>query len=136
MLKLAQRRVFYVEDDVSNRAIAQMILESQGAIVGFERWGASSTIPRLRKFMPIDVILLDLMFPGGITGYDVFDAIQREPDLMGIPVVAVSAADPAMEMNRVRDLGFSGFISKPVDMRRFPDQVAAVIAGETVWYAG
>lgn len=133
---LKDRRIFYIEDDVKNRAIAQMLLEGQGARLGFERWGREAAIERLRAFLPVDAILLDLMFPRNVSGYDVFAHIQAEPDLCHIPVIAVSAADPAIEMPRTRDMGFAGFISKPLDIMLFPEQIASVIDGQAIWFAG
>jgi len=37
------------------------------------------------------------------------------------------------EINRVRELGFTGFISKPLDQKRFPEQVKRILHGEQVW---
>ncbi len=100
--RLRNKRIFYVEDDVKNRAIIQMILEREGAIVAFERWGRSETVEKIKEFMPVDLILLDLMLPRGVTGYDVYDNIREIKDLEKIPVVAVSASDPAVEIPRSR----------------------------------
>jgi CheY-like chemotaxis protein len=134
MVVLNGKRIFYVEDDVKNRAIAQMILEQAGATVGFERWGREDTLTKLRAFLPIDLILLDLMFPNNVTGYDIFDAIQRDLTLASIPIVAISASDPTIEIPRARQKGFKGFISKPINLKQFPLQIAGYMRGENLWY--
>lgn len=131
--RLRNKRIFYVEDDVKNRAIIQMILEREGATVAFERWGRSETVEKIKEFMPVDLILLDLMLPRGVTGYDVYDHIREIKDLEKIPVVAVSASDPSVEIPRTRKKGFSGFISKPVSMHTFPEYIEQVLQGETIW---
>ncbi len=135
MMLLQGNRIFYIEDDLKNRALTMMILEQAGARVGFERWGQKDAIARLTAFLPVDLILLDLMFPRNVTGYDVFDAICREPLLADIPIVAVSASDPEIEIPKTREKGFAGFISKPIDLRLFPKQVASFINGEHIGYA-
>lgn len=132
---LKNKRFFYVEDDVTNRAIVQLILERQGASLQFERWGGNDAIARLHDFMPVDLIMLDLMLPEHVSGYDVFWAIRQDPSFGHIPIVALSAADPAIEMPKTRALGFAGFISKPISLRDFPSQIAALLAGEFVWSA-
>lgn len=132
---LKGKRIFYVEDDVRNRAIVQLVLEQHGATMDFERWG-KDTIERLRAFAPIDIILLDLMFPDRVTGYDVYQAIRREPEFDHIPIVAVSAADPAIEMSKTRAMGFDGFISKPIHLVVFPKQILSVLQGQHIWYGG
>jgi CheY-like chemotaxis protein len=132
-MKLEGKRIFYVEDDVKNRSLVQIILEQAGATIGFERWGKDQTLPRLRAFAPVDLILLDLMLPRGVTGYDVFDAIRAEPEFAHVPIVAISASDPSIEIPRTRARGFAGFISKPIDLQSFPTQISTLINGQQIW---
>jgi CheY-like chemotaxis protein len=79
---------------------------------------------------------MDLMFPKGVTGYDICQAIRAVPDLAAVPIVAVSAADPSEAIPQTRKLGFAGFISKPINFQTFTRQVASIIAGEAVWDDG
>ncbi len=134
-MSLKGKRIFYVEDDVGNKAVAQLILEMAGVLFAFERWGTENTIAKLRAFMPVDLIMLDLMLAHQVSGYDVFEAIRREPEFGHIPIVAVSAADPSVEIPKARDKGFAGFIGKPISLRLFPRQIAELINGGQVWYA-
>jgi CheY-like chemotaxis protein len=132
MMLLSGKRIFIVEDNLANRAIEQLLLEQAGAKVAFERWG-TETISKLKLCMPIDIILLDLMFPNKITGYSVFNDIRACPEFQHIPIVAVSASDPSSAIPRARTHGFNGFISKPVDFDRFAKQVAEIIEGQSIW---
>lgn len=129
---LADKHIFVVEDDASNLAIISAILRRHGGRVSYERWGRE-TARLMAQRGNIDIILLDLMFPGGVTGFDVFTAIRERPELAAVPVVAVTAADPAEKLRQAMDMGFSGFICKPIDRRTFPEQIAAVLAGKQVW---
>ena len=129
---LSGKRVFIVEDDPTNMAINAVTLKREGAIVIQDFW--NTNIPDLvRKHEP-DVILLDLMLRHDINGYDIFDELQANPETAHIPVIAVSAADPDVEINRAKKKGLSGFIGKPILPRLFAKQIAKVIAGEHVWY--
>jgi CheY-like chemotaxis protein len=129
------KRIFVVEDDSSNLAIIRTILLRQGASVPFDVWG-SGTIDILRNSLPIDLILLDLALPRGVSGYDVFDQIRVTPELAKIPVVIVTAADPSTEMVKARTKGVNGFISKPIKYGSFAQSVASVLRGEAVWDDG
>jgi CheY-like chemotaxis protein len=129
---LRNRRVFIIEDNVANRAIEQFLLEQVGAKTAIERWGTEA-VERLQKFMPVDVILLDLMFPDGITGYEVFDKIRAHAEFDSIPIVAVSASDPNTAIPLTKARGFAGFISKPISTPLFAQQILQVIQGEAVW---
>jgi two-component system cell cycle response regulator DivK len=36
-------------------------------------------------------------------------------------------------MNKARNSGFDGFLGKPLDPDRFPDQIRNILAGEPIW---
>jgi two-component system cell cycle response regulator DivK len=56
--------------------------------------------------------------------------------MSGTRVVAVTAEATEGNMRRAREAGFDGFIAKPIDPDRFPDQVKAALRGEQVWDLG
>lgn len=129
---LKDKRIFITEDNIFNRSIMEFILEREGAQIAFERWG-TDTISRLKKFAPVDLIILDLMFPRGVTGFDVFDNIRVYPEFATIPIIAVSAKDPDSAVPECKSKGFSGFISKPINHMIFAQQIVTLIEGEQVW---
>lgn len=129
---LKGKRIFVVEDDARNKTIVQMLLERAGAIVTCERW-VPAIMQNLKAFSPVDAILLDLMLPNNTTGYDVFKQIREQQEFNNVPIIAVSASDPSEAIPRTQDLGFAGFIAKPVDFHRFAQSVAECMAGQSVW---
>jgi len=133
MASLDKKRIFMVEDNLENRIIFQLALVRTTAVLEFDRWGRD-TLRKLNWFMPVDLILLDLMLPHGESGYDIFDQIRKVPDFAHIPIAAVSASDPNIAIPKCREKGFSGFIAKPIDDDLFVDQLEKLINGESVWY--
>lgn len=130
---LKDKNIFLLEDDPINYSVILTILRQHGAITTHDYWG-DTTLSRLKSHpMPLDLILLDLMLPGQASGYDLYDAIREIPELENVPVVAVSAADPDVEIPKARAKGFCGFISKPINRRRFPEQLVQILDGETFW---
>jgi CheY-like chemotaxis protein len=73
-----------------------------------------------------DLIVIDLGLPD-IDGQTLIAFIKRVPELKGIPIIAVTAwpEDSAREMAEA--YGCDGFISKPINTRTFPDQIAKFI---------
>jgi two-component system, cell cycle response regulator DivK len=132
---LEKRRIFIVEDNAQNRIVFRMALTRHGASVDFERWGRDA-IHRLKEVAQIDLIILDLMLPLGVSGFDVFDQIRACDQFATVPIVAVSAMDPAIALPLVRSKGFSGFIAKPIDTSLFPQQIARILNGENIWHVG
>src|SRR5579871_6327504 len=103
---LRGKRVLVIEDNLSNKAIVQALLEREGAKVFVDRWG-KELVDRLRVYAPVDLILLDLMLPGQVSGFDVFKQIHQQQEYANIPVVAVSAADASTAIPQAQALGFS-----------------------------
>lgn len=133
---LQGKHIFIVEDNVQNRVVFQMLLRKHGATVDFERMG-HDTVVRLKNTMQIDMILLDLMLADGISGFDLYNDIRQQmPALAEVPIVAVSAMEPAIAIPKAQALGFSGFIAKPINSLIFGEQLADVFNGQSVWYAG
>ena len=57
-----------------------------------------------------DLILLDIMLPGNLSGYDVLKIIQNKPKLAKIPVIILTNLDA--EINKAQELGAKDFIVK------------------------
>ncbi len=134
-MDLKGKWIFIVEDDRRNRVIYQVMMQRHGALTSFDRWGVD-TIHNIKKHHKVDIIILDLMLPNDVSGFDVFTQLREHPELEQVPIVAVSAADPSHAVPEAQRLGFDGFISKPIDADLFPEQLWNVMNGEKVWYTG
>jgi CheY-like chemotaxis protein len=129
---LSGKRIFIVEDDPTNLAVIRTILTKHGAEISFDTWG-DAMFDKLHRFQPFHLILLDLALPRGVSGFNIYDQLRAKPEFAGIPVVIVTAADPSTEMNKAREKGLNGFISKPINYHRFAQSIAAVLDGKQVW---
>jgi two-component system cell cycle response regulator DivK len=66
-------------------------------------------------------------------GYSALRKIQKSDRLKNIPVVAITAeADPA-QVEKAKAAGFNGFLGKPLNLDRFPDQIKKILSGISVW---
>ncbi|MBK8027695.1 MAG: hypothetical protein IPK19_41525 [Chloroflexi bacterium] len=53
--------------------------------------GAAAIWSLAWRIRPVDIILMDLSLPGGLTGYgDVFTTIPSRPQFAAVPIMAVS----------------------------------------------
>ena len=82
--------------------------------------------------MQVDLILLDIQIPGE-DGYQVLRQIRATPALAEIKIVAVTANVMTSDLERTQAAGFDGFIGKPLKIKRFPEQIRRILAGEAVW---
>lgn len=131
---LQNKHIFIVEDNLENRVVFTFALTKYGATVDFERTGRDMS--SLQRKGQVDLILLDLNLTHHKSGFDVCDEIRAMPEFATIPIVAVSAMDPAIAIPEARRHGFTGFIAKPIDVHRFASQLASILEGEPVWFVG
>ncbi len=123
--------VLIVEDNVSNfvlmaRMLGYIGLHCEWKTSGYEVVEYADTLPR------VDLILMDIRLPYE-DGYQALRKIRASDRLKDIPVVAVTAYASEEQMARARTAGFDGFLGKPLDPDRFPEQVRRMLAGEPVW---
>jgi CheY-like chemotaxis protein len=140
MSLLTGKRILIVEDDVINRIVYKIALAPQRAYLIFDRWGADTlrlhvNVPRI-DLSDIDLIILDLMLADGVSGYEVFAKIRCTPAYNHIPIVAISASEPEFAIAKTQEMGFNGFISKPINEQLLPMQLEQVLNGGTVWFNG
>jgi CheY-like chemotaxis protein len=76
-----------------------------------------------------DVILLDLGLPD-VDGQTLVGWLRREPELQGVPIVAVTAWPDDVAAQMVAAYGFDGYISKPIQFALLSDQVAAYLLSD------
>jgi two-component system cell cycle response regulator DivK len=127
--------ILVVEDNVSNFVLIARLL----AFMGVQKcewkttgWGVvdfANTMPR------VNLILMDLRLPHE-DGYEALRQIRQDPHLKHTKVVAVTAHSSTEELQKARQAGFDGFLSKPLDADLFPEQVRQILSGEEVWDLG
>jgi two-component system cell cycle response regulator DivK len=122
--------ILVVEDNVSNfvlmaRMLAYLGIHCEWKTSGYEVVEYAHTLPR------VDLILMDIRLPYE-DGYEALRKIRTSP-YKEIPVIAVTANASQDELTRARSSGFDGFIGKPLDPDRFPDQIRRMLHGDPVW---
>ena len=123
--------VLVVEDNVSNFVlIARMLgflgIHCEWKTSGYEVVEYADTLPK------IDLILMDIRLPYE-DGYGALRKVRQSDRLKQVPVIAVTAEASQEEMKKARLAGFNGFLGKPLDPDRFPDQIQRILSGESVW---
>jgi two-component system cell cycle response regulator DivK len=128
----AQAQVLVVEDNVPNFVLIARML----AFMGVQRceWKTSGwqvvqfadTLPR------IDLILMDIRLPYE-DGYQALQKLRASSRFKETLVVAVTAEASEEQMRRAKSAGFDGFLGKPLDPDRFPNQIRKILTGDAVW---
>ena len=125
------KHVLVVEDNVSNfvliaRMLGYLGIHCEWKTSGYEVVEYADTLPHL------DLILMDIRLPYE-DGYQALRKIRSHPRLSQTRVVAVTAEASEEEMIKAQSAGFDGFLGKPLDPDRFPEQIRRILQGEEVW---
>ncbi len=107
----AAAKILVVDDVALNVKLLADLLGAKGYRTCSATSGAAA-LAVLAAERP-DLVLLDVMMPG-MSGYDVCRAIRADPAQAMLPVVLVTALDPAEERAKGLDAGADDFLSKPV----------------------
>ncbi len=123
--------VLVVEDNVSNFVLIARILGYLGIhcewkTSGYEVLEYADTLPRL------DLILMDIRLPYE-DGFGAQQKLRASERFKSVPIVAVTAEANLEQMNKARQAGFDGFLGKPLNPDRFPEQIRRILNGESVW---
>jgi two-component system cell cycle response regulator DivK len=123
--------VLVVEDNVSNfvliaRMLGYLGIHCEWKTSGYEVVEYADTLPRL------DLILMDIRLPYE-DGYGALKKIRASERFKTVPIIAVTAEASQEQMKKAKESGFDGFLGKPLDPDRFPDQIRRILNGEPVW---
>ena len=127
--------ILVVEDNMQNMILMSRLLDHIG--VKRYEWKASGwQIFEVIEDMPrLDLVLLDLHLPNE-DGFEVLAKIRSDPRLKKTRIVAVTADTLLETVQKAQAAGFDGFMGKPISPKKFPQQIADILQGKTVWDAG
>jgi CheY-like chemotaxis protein len=117
-----RKKILYIEDNPQNMYLVTFILETNGYEV-FPATDGQEGIDRAAEIKP-DLILLDIQLPR-MDGYSVSRELRKNPDLTGVPIVAVTSYAMAGDREKALAAGCVGYIEKPINPDTFMQQVEA-----------
>ena len=117
--------ILIVEDNEKNMKLARDILQYHG-FATIEATNAEDGVALAREKTP-KLVLMDIQLPG-MDGVTALAQLRADASTSKIPVVAMTASVMKEDRERFEKAGFDGFITKPIDVRAFPQQVRDAIA--------
>ena len=113
-------RILYIEDNHENRLLVRRIMEAEGYSM-IEATDGPTGLEVAAQMQP-DLILLDINLPE-IDGYDLARRFRNTPGLQQVPILAITANVMKGDRERTLNSGCDGYIQKPIDVDRLPQQV-------------
>jgi two-component system, cell cycle response regulator DivK len=106
-----QEVIWIIEDHEDSLTLLSFILDDlcDGKVIGFSNGQA------VLEYAPLvrpDLILMDIILPD-ISGIEIMQQFKRDPLMQHIPIVAVTALAREGDRDRLLEVGFTDYISKP-----------------------
>lgn len=104
-------RLLIVEDQPDIRKLIRMTLEFEGYDLLEAENGADGL--RLAQTSRPMIMLLDVMMPGELDGYQVCERVKKDPELAGTKVVLLTARGQAADLETGKRAGADAYLVKP-----------------------
>jgi two-component system cell cycle response regulator DivK len=118
------KRVLVVEDNELNLKLFCDLLRAHDFATEPVRDGREA-VDRARSFAP-DLIVMDIQLPH-VSGLELIERIKGDQALGRTPIMAVTAYAGREDEDRIRAAGADAYVSKPISVARFVDEVNALL---------
>lgn len=116
--------ILHIEDNLANRVLVGRVLEGHSHKI-IQAVDGVSGIRLAMKFTP-DLILIDMGLPD-IDGQTVVTQLKQIEILKDVPMVAITAWPAEKAYETADRYGLAGCILKPIDVKKFPEQIALIL---------
>ena len=108
-----KRRILVVDDNLDAALSLSRLIALLGHDVNVARDGSSALF--LARSLRPDFVLLDIGLPG-TDGFQVAEALRREPGFAGLTIIAVTGRGAQDDRERSQQAGIDYYLLKPVDV--------------------
>ena len=122
---MGRDKILVIEDNALNLKLVRSLLMLEDYEV-VEADNAEAGIQLAKEEHP-DLILMDIQLPG-MDGLSATRQLKADPDVTGIPVVALTAYAMLGDEQKALEAGCVGYISKPLDTKEFPGLIASYLS--------
>ncbi|MNC03966.1 Polar-differentiation response regulator DivK [compost metagenome] len=123
-----KQTVLYVEDNELNMALMHHIFKKNLPSVRLLKAETAALGLQIARQMLPDLIILDIGLPD-LNGYEAMDQLKNDELTRPIPVLAISAFAQRSDIERAQKSGFSGYITKPFQVKALTEAVEKLLAG-------
>jgi CheY-like chemotaxis protein len=120
-------KILLAEDNASNRYLATYLLKDAGFTIIHAHNGQEAIDLTLAENP--DLVLMDIQMPE-MDGYEAAHRIHSDPRLASIPIVAVTSYAMTSDREKALEMGFVGYLEKPIQPQTFVAQVSQFLPGK------
>lgn len=119
------KKILIVDDQPEVARLLEIVLRREGRQLLFAANGEEG-LEVARNFSP-DLVLLDIMMPGAVDGYEVARRLKKDPATAGTHIFVLTAKIREQDRREAFAAGADDFISKPFDIIDLKTRVDRVL---------
>lgn len=122
---MSAARILVVDDNPTNLKLAVQVLGFEGYEM-LQAESAEAALKVIEGECP-DLILMDIQMPG-MDGLTLTRRLKGDPRTRLIPIVAMTSFAMKGDDRKAAEAGCDGYLTKPINTRGLPGQVAGLLA--------
>ena len=103
------KHVLMIEDDVTLQNVYKDAFDAQNFTFTTVNTGKAG-LTKVKEIPVPDLVILDIMLPEGMNGFDVLQELKKDPKTSTIPVLIMTNLDS--EQKTAMELGANGYLVK------------------------
>jgi two-component system cell cycle response regulator DivK len=119
-------KVLYIDDNFDNRMLVMRVLMASEYAFEFVEADSAVLGIQIASDDPPDIILMDISMPD-MDGLTATTKIRQLSALDHVPVIALTANAMEGDKERTLEAGCDGYIRKPVDIDKLPEQIMTYV---------
>ncbi len=122
---MTQKNILVVEDNLETRELLSYNLKNAGYAVRLAGDGVKAL--ELATRVRPDLILLDVMLPGGLDGLEICRRLKQDERTRAVPVIMLTALGDEVDRIVGLELGAEDYMAKPFSPRELLLRIKAVL---------
>jgi len=132
--EIKDKRILIVDDHAASREVIKDWIEYLGCPVG-EAGDGNEALVKLKEAKisgnPYDIAIVDMMMPG-IKGEELGEKVKEDKELKKIQLVMLTAFGRRGDATRLKRIGFSAYLTKPLKQKQLFDCLATLVGHQKV----
>lgn len=124
---MERKRVLIIDDEKEFCQLIRTHLEADGKVEVFAATSGKDGVDATREIKP-DLVLLDIMMPGGMDGFDVLKLLKKDPRTVAIPVVMLTVMRDDASKIEATQLYDEDYITKPVKLKELKVRIEKILS--------
>ncbi len=124
----ALKTILIVDDQATIRHLLEISLRTENRAILLAASGEQAL--EMARGNKIDLVIMDLMMPGGMDGFETIECLRNDAAVAACPVLILTAKDQNAERMRAAEMNVDDYLAKPFKLEDLFDRVNRLLGLE------